>query len=319
MTLLLCSLFAALLLDRLLGEVRRGHPLVGFGWLATWVERRLNTDNVGAAPAAQVRLKPHLQQRLSGALGLALLTLPLTGLLLYIEQWRAMTIIVNVAVLYFAIGGRSLIEHAQQVRDALRENNIKHARTRTGYLVSRDTAQMDEQAVVRATIESTLENGNDALFAPIFWFLVAGAPGVLFYRLVNTLDAMWGYKTPRYRDFGWAAARLDDGLNFIPARLTALSYALSGKFINAIQCWSKQAGACASPNAGPVMAAGAGALAFQLGGPAVYHGELEQRPQLGNGVLPNAEAIDQAVNLLRRSLLLWLLLLTLVWGGVQLA
>ena len=319
MSILLFTIIAALLLDRLLGEPRHAHPLVGFGHLATWLEYKLNASHVGSPSGEHARLKPHLQQRLYGALGLALLTLPLSGLLLYIQQWQAITILLNIVVLYLTIGARSLIEHVQQVRDALRENNIKRARRRTGYLVSRDTTQMNEQDMARATIESTLENGSDALFAPVFWFLIAGAPGVLFYRLVNTLDAMWGYKTPRYRDFGWAAARLDDGLNFIPARLTALSYALSGKFVNAMQCWLKQAGACSSPNAGPVMAAGAGALALQLGGPAVYHGELEQRPQLGNGLHPDAEAIDQAVNLLRRSLGLWLFVLVLVWGGLQLA
>ncbi len=321
MTTLLLTLVAALLLDRLLGESRRWHPLVGFGRLVTWLERGLNADHAGSASGEYVRLKPYLQlkQKLYGAFGVALLTLPFTGLLLYVGQWQTIAIVVNILVLYLAIGARSLIEHARQVRDALLENNRELARTRTGYLVSRDTAHMNEQEIARATIESTLENGSDALFAPLFWFLLAGAPGALFYRLVNTLDAMWGYKTPRYRYFGWAAARLDDVLNFIPARLTALTYAVAGKFVNAMQCWFTQAGQCASPNAGPVMAAGAGALALRLGGPAVYHGQAEDRPQLGMGSLPGVEDIDQAVNLLRRSLGLWLLMLILIWGGLQLA
>ncbi len=318
MTVLLLTLVAALLLDRLLGEVRHAHPLVGFGWLATKLEGNLNITPVGAASAAQVRLKPYLQ-RLSGALGLVLLTLPLTSLILYIEQWQAIALLLNIGVLYLAIGARSLIEHAYQVRDALLKKDMPLARRYTSYLVSRDTEKMKPQDMARATIESTLENGNDALFAPLFWFLIAGAPGVLFYRLVNTLDAMWGYKTPRYRHFGWAAARLDDLLNFIPARLTALSYAVTGKFINAMRCWFTQAKQCASPNAGPVMAAGAGALALQLGGAAVYHGQMQERPQLGYGSLPIAEDIDQAVKLLRRSLGLWVFVLILIWGGLQLA
>ena len=321
MTTLLLTLVTALLLDRLFGEPRRAHPLVGFGHLATWLEQRLNAHYVGTASAVPVRLKSYLQlkQRLRGILGLALLTLPPVALLLFIQQWHELALVINILILYLAIGARSLVEHVQQVRDALLENNLALARTRTGYLVSRDTAQMDDQNMVRATIESTLENGSDALFAPLFWFVIAGAPGVLFYRLVNTLDAMWGYKTPRYRHFGWAAARLDDVLNFIPARLTALSYAITGKFFNAMQCWFSQAGQCASPNAGPVMAAGAGALALQLGGPAVYHGQPEDRPQLGRGSAPEAGDIDLAVNLLRRSLWLWLAILLLVWGGLQLA
>ncbi len=328
MTILFLTLVAALLLDRLLGEPRYAHPLVGFGRLVSWLEKKFNSiengwgaHNAGSPSGKQMRLKPHLQlkQKLRGILAVAILTLPFTGLLLFVSQWQVVAVFVNAVILYLAIGARSLVEHAVQVRDALLEKNMDLARTRTGYLVSRDTAHMKSQDMARATIESTLENGCDALFAPIFWFLLAGAPGVLFYRLVNTLDAMWGYKTPRYRDFGWAAARLDDVLNFIPARLTALSYACTGKFVRAMQCWLKQAGRCASPNAGPVMAAGAGALALQLGGPAVYHGQTQDRPQLGTGSLPEVEDIDQAVNLLRRSLWLWLALLGFVWGGLQFA
>jgi len=321
MTILLLTLVAALLLDRLLGEPRHAHPLVGFGRLATWLESGLNAHYAGSSSGEPVRLKPHLQskQRLYGALGVVLLTLPPISLLLFIQQWHELTLFVNVVILYLAIGARSLVEHAYKVRDALLKKNMDLARTRTGYLVSRDTVHMKPQDMARATIESTLENGSDALFAPLFWFLIAGAPGVLFYRLVNTLDAMWGYKTSRYRHFGWAAARLDDVLNFIPARLTALSYACTGKFVSAIQCWLNQADKCASPNAGPVMAAGAGALALQLGGPAIYHGQPEDRPQLGTGSLPEVKDIDQAVNLLRRSLWLWLVLLALIWGGIQFA
>lgn len=326
---MIISLILALLLDRLFGEPRYAHPLVGFGHLVSWVEKNLNVSTgstVGSTSVEhpRVRLKSNLQlkQKFYGGLGVLLLTLPPVSLLFYIEsrlnsEWRL--ILLNGVVLYLAIGARSLVQHAHQVRDALLNKNIEHARIRTSYLVSRDTAEMKPQDMARATIESTLENGSDALFAPLFWFLIAGAPGVLFYRLANTLDAMWGYKTPRFHHFGWAAARLDDLLNFIPARLTALSYALTGKFTNAMQCWLAQADQCASPNAGPVMAAGAGALSLQLGGPAMYHGQLQDRPPLGKGSLPEATDIDQAINLLHRSLGLWLLILILVWGGLHLA
>jgi adenosylcobinamide-phosphate synthase len=137
--------------------------------------------------------------------------------------------------------------------------------------------------------------------------VLAWAPGVVLYRLANTLDAMWGYRTPRYRDFGWAAARLDDVLNWIPARLTALSYVVVGtKPALAWRCWREQAPVWKSPNAGPVMAAGAGALGLALGGQARYHGEWVARPALGEGLAPRAEDIDRAVALVRRALWLWL-------------
>ena len=129
----------------------------------------------------------------------------------------------------------------------------------------------------------------------------------MLYRLANTLDALWGYRTPRYLHFGWAAARLDDGLNWLPARLTALSYALVGSQpALAWRCWREQAPFWKSPNAGPVMAAGAGALGLALGGPARYHGQWQQRPPLGEGLAPCAEDIGRAVKLVQRALWLWL-------------
>ncbi|MNF35034.1 cobalamin biosynthesis protein [compost metagenome] len=154
------------------------------------------------------------------------------------------------------------------------------------------------------------------MFAALFWFAVAGAPGVVLYRLSNTLDAMWGYRTPRFERFGWAAARIDDVLNYLPARLTALTYALLGQSRRALGCWRRQAPQWDSPNAGPVMAAGAGALGVELGGAAIYHGEVHQRPTLGEGAPADAESIAGALSLLRRGVLLWLVLI-LLGGGLH--
>lgn len=292
-------MLAAVLLDRLLGEPRRFHPLVGFGRLARYVERTLygRTDE---SPAAR---------RLRGVAAVAALLVPLTLLAAWLQQPSFFGALFSIALLYFAIAPRSLGEHAGRVATAFSAGGLPAARRQVGMMVSRDTGQMDEEAVARAAVESVLENGNDAVFGALFWFVLLGAPGALLYRLANTLDAMWGYRNARYSHFGWAAARLDDALNYLPARLTALTYALLGKTRNALNCWRRQAPAWDSPNAGPVMAAGAGALGVRLGGAAVYHGAIEQRPTLGMGAAPQAADIGRAVSLVQRSLWLWLVLL----------
>jgi hypothetical protein len=138
-------------------------------------------------------------------------------------------IVFDVLLLYLAIGRTSLAEHAKAVASALQDADLPLARQRVGMIVSRDTREMNAPDVARAAVESVLENGADAVFGALFWFVVAGTPGVVVYRLANTLDAMWGYKNSRFLRFGWAAARFDDLLNLIPARLTALSYALMGQ------------------------------------------------------------------------------------------
>ncbi|MGH8474463.1 MAG: adenosylcobinamide-phosphate synthase CbiB [Methylococcales bacterium] len=284
------TVFAALLLDACLGEPRRFHPLAGFGNLVQTLERRIYADSC-----------------IRGSIAVLLLTLPFT-ILAMLTQLPPRTLIDGI-LLYLALGWTSLREHAERVRDALIAGDLARARQRVGLMVSRDTTGLDQEGVAKATIESVLENGNDAIFGAIFWFVAAGAPGVVFYRLGNTLDAMWGYRNARYLRFGWCAARLDDLLNILPARLTALSYALLGHFRPAIRCWRVQGAAWKSPNAGPVIAAGAGSLGVVLGGAAVYHGTTQMRPLLGEGQAPDADQIDRALHLIRRVLMLWLTLL----------
>ena len=300
LALLLAALFPValpmllgLFLDRLLGEPRRFHPLVGFGRYAAAVERVLR------------RLGSH---RGAGLLDWIVAVLPwvaLAGSLKEAHVWLGVA--VDVGLLYFAVGGRSLAEHARAVADPLAKGDLAGARQRLSWIVSRDTTELDESGVAKATVESVLENGNDAVFGALFWFALLGGPGALMFRLANTLDAMWGYRTERYLRFGWAAARIDDVLNFVPARLTALSYALLGHTANALRCWRTQAPAWDSPNAGPVMAAGAGALDVCLGGPAIYHGQLESRPPLGAGAPARAADIDKALALVNNGVWLWVL------------
>lgn len=289
----------AVLADWWLGEPRRLHPLIGFGQLATCVERR-----VYGSPA----LSP-ARRRLRGMLAVGLLLTPAVALAMAITRLPYVSDTAGALLLYLALGHRSLHEHARPLATALRAGNLDAARGRLGHIVSRDTATLNMTDVAKGALESVFENGNDAVFAALFWFVIGGAPAVVAYRLANTLDAMWGYRNARYNHFGWAAARLDDLLNFLPARLTALTYALMGDAPRALRCWRAQGLTWKSPNAGSVMAAGAGSLCVQLGGPAVYRGQREERPRLGAGAPPEADDIERALELLRRGVGLWLALI----------
>jgi adenosylcobinamide-phosphate synthase len=287
---------AGVAVDRWLGEPRRAHPLIAFGKLASRLEERLNTGRRGRPLGLFAWLLAVAPPVLAAMFLVAILPWPLAMAL-------------HVALLWFALGARSLAEHIAPIGAALAQRDLALARELTSRIVSRDTAQADATALSRAAVESALENGNDAIFGALFWFAIGGGPGALAFRLANTLDAMWGYRTPRYLRFGWAAARIDDVLNWIPARLTAVSYALLGDTRVALRCWREQARRWDSPNAGPVMAAGAGALNVLLGGAAVYHGAIEQRPTLGAGTPPRAQDVDAALRLIERTTILWLAVL----------
>jgi adenosylcobinamide-phosphate synthase len=295
------AVVAAVLLDRLLGEPRRWHPLVGFGWLANHIESHFNQP---ATPTIS---------RLAGLLAWLLLLAPLACISYLLADYM----LINIMLLYFAIGARSLMQHAEQIYTPLSQHHIADARHAVSLIVSRDTSQLNETEIATAGVESILENGNDAVFGAIFWFILLGDIGALIFRLANTLDAMWGYRTSRFLYFGWAAARLDDLLNLIPARLTALTYAVCGHTASAISCWNTQAHTWYSPNAGPVMSAGAGALQVRLGGTASYHGQAKHRPVLGLGDAANHTHIHAAIHLVKRSLILWcavIVLLQILWG-----
>jgi adenosylcobinamide-phosphate synthase len=285
---------AGVLLDALLGEARRWHPLVGFGNLAMLIER---IGNRGKGRIAR------------GALAWALAVLPLCACAWFAiaHSGEPLGLALHALLLYFALGLRSLREHNLPIADALERHDLAAARALTGRIVSRDTTQANPTDLAKASTESLLENGNDAVFGALFWFVVAGGPGVLLFRLSNTLDAMWGYRTPRFLLFGRVAARIDDVLNYLPARLTALSYVVLADYPRrAWRCWQTQAPAWPSPNAGPVMASGAGALGLALGGSAIYDGVAETRPPLGLGAAPESEDIRRAWRLVRATTWLWM-------------
>ncbi|MDF1781840.1 MAG: adenosylcobinamide-phosphate synthase CbiB [Alcanivoracaceae bacterium] len=290
----------AVLLDAVLGEPRRAHPLVGFGRAAQWLELHLNA---GVTRGGIAR----------GAFAMGVLVTPPTLLAWWLSCALSSELLffVQVMGLWLALALRSLSEHGQAVARPLIAGDLARAREQVARIVSRDTQSLDHQGVAKAATESMLENGADAVFASLFWFVLAGLPGVVLHRTVNTLDAMWGYRTERFEKFGKAVARVDDLLNWCPARLTALTYCLCGHSRNAWQCWRSQARQCESPNAGPVMAAGAGALRVTLGGGAPYHGGWKERPVLGMGDEASGASIVGAITLVRRGVLLWLVSLSL--------
>ncbi|WP_426103917.1 adenosylcobinamide-phosphate synthase CbiB [Massilia sp. TSP1-1-2] len=288
-------------LDCALGEARRWHPLVGFGHLAMALERRLNIRG---------------QRFWRGIAAWMLAVLPLSASAFFACGFGGLA--VHALLLYFSLGLRSLREHNLPIAQALSRGDLGQARLLTARIVSRETAHASEADLAKASTESLLENGNDAVFGTLFWFMVAGGAGALLFRLANTLDAMWGYRSSRYVQFGCCAARIDDALNFIPARLTALSYVLLGPDRKgAWRCWREQAPAWSSPNAGPVMASGAGALGVSLGGAATYDGVLEQRAPLGRGPGARGPDIVRAWKLVRATTVLWLACACLAAGALH--
>lgn len=309
---MITSMWLGICLDWLFGEVKRFHPLVGFGRYADWLEATLNKNG---------------RLYFRGAIAWGLAVVPIAGAV-WVFQWQLADyfwaeIIFSGVCLYACIGAKSLRQHAMAIFTPLMEGDLQEARTKVGWIVSRDCQQLSAEEVAKAGTESILENGNDAVFAALFWFVVLGPTGAVVFRLANTLDAMWGYRTPRFAKFGWAAAKLDDALNWLPARLTAFTYAVLGQFSSAVHAWKNQAKHWKSSNAGAVMASGAGALGVSLGGEACYQGELQKRPVLGceenKQTKVSANTLRQALLLVEKGLLLWAGIITLVyWGYINL-
>lgn len=299
------TLLLALALDYRFAEPRRFHPLVGFGRYADLIQQALN------------RSSKKRDQFISGIVAVLLAVTPFVGFIIIVQH--SMPVIVNLVIdavlLYLCIGWASLQQHARAISAELQVNQLDPAREQLGRIVSRDTQQLDSTQISQASVESVLENSSDALFATIFWFMIAGAEGAVLHRLVNTLDAMWGYKTHQYLFFGRFAARLDDVLNYFPARLTAYGFVFCASSVEqgkkALSCWKSQAKQCASPNGGPVMTAGAGALNVQLSEGAWYKTdngtEWQTKPEMGCGEPAQMKTIIDSLGLVQKTLLFWLL------------
>jgi adenosylcobinamide-phosphate synthase len=277
--------------DLLLADPRRGHPVAAFGRAAAALERRTWRDSRAAGVGYTL-----VCVGTTTALGTALHRLTANRPL-------ARTAVTGLTT-WSVLGGTSLDRAAATMAGHLEAGDLPAARAHLSTLAGRDPAGLGEPELVRATVESVAENTSDAAVAPLFWGAVAGLPGLVGYRAANTLDAMVGYRSARYQRFGWASARLDDVLNWAPARLTATLTVLTapvagGSAAGAWRTWRRDGAAHPSPNAGRCEAASAGALGIRLGGRNVYGTRVEERPSLGDGPPPVRADVRRATRLSR--------------------
>lgn len=281
----------AMLLDALVGEARwlrlgAPHPVVLIGAAISKFEKRLNTGS---------------GRRLKGVLLVFALVSAALVITLPIKLWAYgwMVEVLGAAIL---IAQRSLIDHVKAVADGLR-TSLDDGRKQVSMIVGRDPQHLDEAGVSRAAIESAAENFSDGVSAPIFWFALAGLPGILIYKIVNTADSMIGHKNARYSEFGWASARLDDVLNFVPARLTGLLFSAIGPFKRTYNVMVRDAPKHRSPSAGWPESAMAALLGIALAGPRVYTDYTVDDPFMNAEGRQDAKAkdIDMAVHFLWRA------------------
>lgn len=277
--------------DAALGDPRRGHPVAIFGALAHRVEKRLYRD-ARAAGAAHTGL-------LVG--GVVLAGVAAERLTRRSPVAHAAT---TAVITWTVLGGASLAGEGTGMARTLDAGDLPDARRRLSNLCGRDAENLDGQGLARASVESVAENTSDAVVAPLVWGAVAGLPGLLGYRAVNTLDAMVGNRSPRYQRFGWAAATLDDVANLVPSRVAAVLTAgcapvVGGSASGAWRAWRRDAAAHPSPNAGQIEAAFAGALRIRLGGRTIYGYAVEQRPIMGEGRTADAGDVTRSVELSR--------------------
>jgi adenosylcobinamide-phosphate synthase len=283
---------AGLLLDATFGEPPAAiHPTVLMG------------RAISAVEISALALKEPPSRRLAGiALALSLPTLVFFSTKKLLEaapgklRWM-----IGVTLISTTLSMRGLAEAASGVERALGERRLDEARSRLGHFVGRDTKNLSEPEVDRAAVESVAENASDGVVAPMLYGILFGAPGALAYKAVNTLDSMVGHPQPPHAELGWASARLDDLVNLVPSRTTALAVAVvSGNPLRTLRIARRYGPLTTSPNAGVVEAAFAGALSIMLGGTNTYGGVLRKGPTLGEGRPPESGDIPRAVGLMRR-------------------
>lgn len=302
----------AMLIDAALGWPRAIHDRIGHP--VTWMGRLIVAMETGFNTGHDI-----LQSRRAGMIATLVVLGISAGLAIAVQSmlphgWAGL--ILTAALAWPFLATRSLHDHVAAVVLPLATGDLAAARTAVSAIVGRDPAQLDAAGVTRAAMESLAENASDGVVAPVFWGLIFGLPGVVGYKAINTLDSMIGHRTERHEHFGWFAARLDDWVNLIPARLTGLMFALvSGRFGEALATMRRDARHHRSPNAGWPEAAMAGALGVRLSGPRAYADRITDEPWINGGALdPTPADLDRGLSLyLRAMIALWLALVVLAW------
>jgi len=297
------AMVVAMAVDALLGWpswlfARIGHPVTWLGRLIGVIDAGWNRDS-----------DPPALRRAAGVAGASVVIAisVAVGWMLQVLLPTGWLQIVLVGVLAWPLVAlRSLHDHVAAVAAPLLAGDIAGAREAVSRIVGRDPTALDEAGIARAAIESLAENASDGIVAPVFWGAVFGLPGILGYKAINTLDSMIGHRSERHEAFGWAAARVDDVANFIPARLTGFLFVvLAPRRSEALSCMTRDARRHRSPNAGWPEAAMAGALGVRLSGPRIYHGSTTDEPWLNEGARdPLARDIAEALTVYRRAMLL---------------
>jgi adenosylcobinamide-phosphate synthase len=304
MTSTLVIILLALALDRWLPE-RGGFQL--WNWYSDWAESIEQRFNGGLRSQGTFAVLLAIAPIIIAIFLATLILGQIAGVLVFLFA---------VAVLYLCVDLYRLGDVALAVATALEKGDVVHAATRLKELTGKDTIETTEAGVAHATVEAVLKQANSLVLAPIFWFLVLGPLGAMLQRLASTLDRLWGHRTTRFAEFGWAAARLDDLLSWVPARITALSYAVMGSFEDALHCWRRQAGMWSDISSGPLLASGLGALHLDTC-------ENSEEDAYGNtainpATLPGAADVQRAVALVWRVMLFWLVV-GLLMAGAHLA
>ena len=267
--LLILPLLLGWLLDLIFGDPSRlPHPIVWFGKMISWGEHRLNQGRHRMAKGAVMAL-----------CFIAMVFFAVWGLKRVVPN-VVLWLILDTVIIFYCLAGTTLIREVRGVFRAL-DRSLDEGRRQVARIVGRDTSSLSAQEVRTAALETLAENLSDGVIAPLFWFALLGTPGMLAYKMVNTLDSMIGYHTERYKDFGCWAARIDDVANYIPARLTALLMVIASGRLSLLKFVWKNGRKHASPNSGYPEAALAGILNCRFGGPHYYFGELFDKPYIG--------------------------------------